>query len=79
MLGSSASFTPTCFLLISYLPNGDSFIRQTYNASTGRFFGQQREIVLYARGLFITVTLLHGYPLEIPQRRQLFGGYVQRN
>ena len=38
MLGTSTSFTPTCFLLISYFSKGDSFIWQTYNAAISRSF-----------------------------------------
>lgn len=48
MLGTSASFTPTCFLLISYFLKGDSFIWQTYNAAISRsILGNGKKVVLY--------------------------------
>ena len=48
MLGTSASFTPTCFLLISYFLKGDSFIWQTYNAVISRsILGNGKKVVLY--------------------------------
>ena len=70
MLGTSTSFTPTCFLLISYFPKGDSFIWQTYNAAISRSFfrGRRRsrqKLVLRRHISLYTVTLLRGYSLKI--------------